>query len=294
METSNISESTGSGATPDGRSFGDTGLPASTVAVKLGLDGFESVSDVAKQVEHFLPRGRLVACIVERLNVEVGAHDRAGAVARHYNALVSQSTNGAPGGSDGYAVLRRERFVARQGGARGIPALSDCVQERGSDLLIRRAGVADVGLSHAEHGTGDSPNILSLPSMLTDLTDVPNVACVADLAAASLNSKNAPTGAATPAGAHIETLGATMQVDRTRLYRVQAVAKAFDVSVATIYRAVESGSLRAIRLGTGKGAVRIPGDALEDYLASCEAAAATRVRQSGENHGDVRVAGGAA
>ncbi|MEV0066672.1 helix-turn-helix domain-containing protein [Amycolatopsis sp. NPDC050768] len=67
-----------------------------------------------------------------------------------------------------------------------------------------------------------------------------------------------------------------MQVERTRLYRVKTVAESFDVSVATIYRAVESGALRAIRLGTGKGAVRIPGAAIENYLAACESAAATR------------------
>jgi len=67
-----------------------------------------------------------------------------------------------------------------------------------------------------------------------------------------------------------------MQVERTRLYRVRAVADALDVSLATIYRAVESGALRAIRLGTGKGAVRIPGEAVEEYLTACQSAAATR------------------
>ncbi|MEC3976237.1 helix-turn-helix transcriptional regulator [Amycolatopsis sp. H20-H5] len=67
-----------------------------------------------------------------------------------------------------------------------------------------------------------------------------------------------------------------MQVETTRLYRVRTVAEAFDVSLATIYRAVESGALRAIRVGTGKGAVRIPGAALAEYLKACEAAAATR------------------
>lgn len=84
-----------------------------------------------------------------------------------------------------------------------------------------------------------------------------------------------------------------MQVERTRLYRVRTVAEAFDVSVATIYRAVESGSLRAIRLGIGKGAVRIPGDAIEEYLALCEAAA-MRAPQSDENPSEVHLTGGAA
>jgi excisionase family DNA binding protein len=64
-----------------------------------------------------------------------------------------------------------------------------------------------------------------------------------------------------------------MQIERTQIYRVKTVAEAFDVSVATIYRAVESGALRAQRLGTGRGAVRIPGDALLDYISDCERAA---------------------
>jgi excisionase family DNA binding protein len=64
-----------------------------------------------------------------------------------------------------------------------------------------------------------------------------------------------------------------MHVEGTQLYRVRAVATGLDVSVATIYRAVETGALRAIRIGTGKGAVRIRGAALIDYIAACERAA---------------------
>lgn len=67
-----------------------------------------------------------------------------------------------------------------------------------------------------------------------------------------------------------------MQVKRTRQYRVKDVAAALDVSVATIYRAVESGALRAVRLGTGSGTVRIPEEAIAAWLAECEEAAATR------------------
>lgn len=66
-----------------------------------------------------------------------------------------------------------------------------------------------------------------------------------------------------------------MQVETTRLYRVRAVAELLDISVATIYRAVDTGALRAVRLGVGKGAVRIPGVAIEEYVAVCERAAAT-------------------
>jgi excisionase family DNA binding protein len=59
----------------------------------------------------------------------------------------------------------------------------------------------------------------------------------------------------------------------SRMYRVKAVAELLDVSVATIYRAIESGALRALKVGTGKGALRIPADAIEDYVNVCQQAA---------------------
>ncbi|WP_233594870.1 helix-turn-helix domain-containing protein [Amycolatopsis sp. WAC 04169] len=114
------------------------------------------------------------------------------------------------------------------------------------------------------------------------------------LAAISLQQQETPTGVGAPAGARIETLGETMQVERTRLYRVQAVAEACDVSAATIYRAVESGALRAKRMGTGKGAIRISGEAIEEYLAACESAAATRVSPQDESSGEFEFAAGGA
>lgn len=60
-----------------------------------------------------------------------------------------------------------------------------------------------------------------------------------------------------------------MQVNRTRLLRVRAVAEMFDVSVATIYRAIESGQLEALRIGSGKGAIRIPEHAVHAYARAC-------------------------
>ncbi|WP_010308310.1 helix-turn-helix domain-containing protein [Saccharopolyspora spinosa] len=57
------------------------------------------------------------------------------------------------------------------------------------------------------------------------------------------------------------------------MYRVKAVAEMFDVSVNTIYRAIESGDLDALKLGTGKGTIRIPGEALNIYLEKCAQAA---------------------
>ena len=85
-----------------------------------------------------------------------------------------------------------------------------------------------------------------------------------------------------------------MQFERTQIYRVKAVAKTLDVSVATIYRAVESGALRAQRLGTGKGAVRIPGDALLEYMAACERAAMKGRTTDTASHSPTPSLGGAA
>ncbi|MCA1694559.1 MAG: helix-turn-helix domain-containing protein, partial [Actinobacteria bacterium] len=64
-----------------------------------------------------------------------------------------------------------------------------------------------------------------------------------------------------------------MQVERTRNYRVRDVAEHFDVSVATIYRAIESGQLDALKLGAGRGMVRVTGAAVLAYAESCMQAA---------------------
>ncbi len=50
-----------------------------------------------------------------------------------------------------------------------------------------------------------------------------------------------------------------MRIEDTRMYRVKEVAGHFNVSVSTIYRAIASGQLGAVKLGT---AVRVPGAAL--------------------------------
>jgi excisionase family DNA binding protein len=64
-----------------------------------------------------------------------------------------------------------------------------------------------------------------------------------------------------------------MQVEGTRLYRVRDVAEHFDVSVATIYRAIESGQLTALKLGTGTGTFRVTGAAVLVYADACTQAA---------------------
>jgi excisionase family DNA binding protein len=60
-----------------------------------------------------------------------------------------------------------------------------------------------------------------------------------------------------------------MQIEDNRYYRVKAVAEMLDVSPSTIYRAIESGRLDALKVGTGKGALRIPGPAITAYLNEC-------------------------
>lgn len=82
-----------------------------------------------------------------------------------------------------------------------------------------------------------------------------------------------------------------MQVEGTRLYRVKAVAEMFDVSVATIYRAVESGALDALKVGSGKGAIRVPGHGITAYWEACSEAAYRAYVLDGEPASDVTDAG---
>lgn len=54
-----------------------------------------------------------------------------------------------------------------------------------------------------------------------------------------------------------------MQTQGTRYYRVNALAEMFDVSPATIYRAIRNGQLDAVRIG---GSVRVPKSALAGFV----------------------------
>jgi excisionase family DNA binding protein len=89
-----------------------------------------------------------------------------------------------------------------------------------------------------------------------------------------------------------------MQVKGTRLFRVKAVADMFDVSVSTIYRAIDAGQLFALKVGSGKGAVRIPESAITAFEKSCAYAAEHEVEGWAEEVIEtdagqvVRVAGG--
>lgn len=64
---------------------------------------------------------------------------------------------------------------------------------------------------------------------------------------------------------------------RVEPYRVPEAAKIVGVHQATLYREVRAGNCRAFRIGTGKGAIRIPPEALAEYLKRIEARAAVAV-----------------
>ena len=74
-----------------------------------------------------------------------------------------------------------------------------------------------------------------------------------------------------------------MQVEGTRLYRVRDVAGHFEVSVATIYRAIQSGQLRALQLGTGTGTLWVTGAAVLSYPESCMQVSVGAGRHDGES-----------
>lgn len=56
-----------------------------------------------------------------------------------------------------------------------------------------------------------------------------------------------------------------MQVKRSRMYRVQEIAQMVDVSMSTVYRAIEAGDLPAVRIGRS---TRVQGAELASWLTS--------------------------
>ncbi|MGQ0576171.1 MAG: helix-turn-helix domain-containing protein [Pseudonocardia sp.] len=56
---------------------------------------------------------------------------------------------------------------------------------------------------------------------------------------------------------------------RSSLRRVADVAAQLDVSPATVYRAIETGALRAVRFGK---ALRVSQEAILEYVRRCETA----------------------
>lgn len=60
-------------------------------------------------------------------------------------------------------------------------------------------------------------------------------------------------------------------------FRVADVAARFDVDETTVYRQIKAGRLRAIRIGTGRGTVRVSAKSLAEYEAAITAAALAEV-----------------
>lgn len=73
---------------------------------------------------------------------------------------------------------------------------------------------------------------------------------------------------------HVQTTAdraaSAVRTEVRKPFRVAEVAAMLDVHQATIYRDIESGRLRALRVGSGKGALRILPEALDAYLALLE------------------------
>jgi excisionase family DNA binding protein len=59
------------------------------------------------------------------------------------------------------------------------------------------------------------------------------------------------------------------------LFRVAEIAARLTVDDTTVYRQIKAGRLEAIRIGTGRGTLRVPAESLAKYEASITAAATT-------------------
>jgi len=55
-----------------------------------------------------------------------------------------------------------------------------------------------------------------------------------------------------------------------KLYKVSEIASILRVTERTIYNWIEYGHLRAIKVGEGKGTIRIPEDSLAEFLNNCQ------------------------
>jgi excisionase family DNA binding protein len=89
---------------------------------------------------------------------------------------------------------------------------------------------------------------------------LPNVALVppvADTSGDTPDSKKPRSVLAHRTGLELNTAtsGEAMQEQGTRFYRVKAVAERYDVSPATIYRAIQAGDLEALKIGN---TLRVP------------------------------------
>lgn len=242
---------------------GETTLDVSELALNLG----DASCHILQRTSQRGDFATIVGCPGSRANV------RALPLPRDDQAITLEVGERSLDGADRHAELLGHGAVPWQLGANGVLTAADGRPQRVGDLLVRRTRVIRVQLVHADQDTRLGQLLhLGEPrlAMLSRLTMLSNVSLVAGTPG---SKQEAPAGAGTPDGAHIETLGASMQFEDNRMYRVKAVAEALDVSVATIYRAIESGKLDALKIGTGKGTIRITGKAANIYVNACSGAA---------------------
>ncbi|MBS2538855.1 helix-turn-helix domain-containing protein [Catenulispora sp. NF23] len=70
------------------------------------------------------------------------------------------------------------------------------------------------------------------------------------------------------------TQGPSADSVRRKPYRVAEVAAFLDVDVSTVYKDIDAGRLRALRVGSKRGTLRILPPDLDAYLAAMATAAA--------------------
>lgn len=51
-----------------------------------------------------------------------------------------------------------------------------------------------------------------------------------------------------------------------KLYKVSEIAEIFQVAERTVYNWIEWGYLRAIKVGEGRGTIRVPEDAVDEFI----------------------------
>lgn len=65
----------------------------------------------------------------------------------------------------------------------------------------------------------------------------------------------------------------TTDIDPDTLIPVTSLARELGVHRTTVYRAIRAGAIEALRVGVGRGSLRITRDARDAYLAACREAA---------------------
>ncbi len=178
------------------------------------------------------------------------------------DALFLQDAERPLDGADRDAVAGRHVGVAWQPLPWAQLAALDIAPDGINHLKVLRTRVVRIKFLHIGQATPDHLGRLAV-SILPSMSKRSIFALVAT---APVADTKAPTSVAALAGAEHRTHGGTMQVDRTRMYRVNAVAELVDVSVSTVYRAIESGALDVLRIGK---ALRVPGPALAAWLEQC-------------------------